>query len=339
MASRKLPECSRRQFLQATTLLSMAAVLPVRANTPWRESVPLPMRVQEIYPCLHNGRLWVAGGLSPDAGTGRIGITDRVFSFDAAHNHWAAEASLPEPRHHGFLVSVAGELLLFSGFIAANGGSWSASKDILRFNDGNWSKIGKLPDAQTETVAAVADGRIHFAGGRTPAGGSNADWGDQTDVATHQVFNPATNETTTAAPLPMARNSAAAFVLEKQWHVIGGRTVGGGNTARHDVYDFAEDRWREAAPLPQAQGGLAAASLGPHGYVLGGEYFSPEGGGVYAEVWQYDGITERWQDAGTMPVPRHGLGAVTAGDKIYVIAGATAAGGNGTSALMSIFTP
>ena len=89
--------------------------------------------------------------------------------------------------------------------------------------------------------------------------------------------------------------------------------------------------------MPQAQGGLAAASVGAHGYVFGGEFFS-DGGGVYSEVWHYDGEKERWQDAGRMPVPRHGLGAVTVGKDIYVVAGATEAGGRGTSNRMAVFS-
>ncbi len=297
------------------------------------------MRVQEIYPCLHDGDVWVAGGLSPDVPSSQQNISDRVVRFDPQENAWRTAPALPQPRHHGFLISVGGGLFLFGGFVAADGGRWSASRDVLRLEDGSWSVIGRLPKAQSEAVAAVRGGRIHLAGGRAPDGRLNAEWRHQRDVATHQVFDPESTETTTAAPLPMARNSAASFVIGDHWHVVGGRTVDGGNTARHDVYDFADRRWRDGAPMPQAQGGLAAASIGRHGYVFGGEYFSPGGGGVYAEVWHFDADADRWYDAGTMPVPRHGLGAVAVGEEIYVIAGATAAGGAGTSDRMSVFTP
>ena len=331
---------SRREVLRsATTVFALAVALPGAATPRWREAAALPLRVQEIYPCLHDGDLWVAGGLSPDVPSAQENISDRVVRYETGENSWRTAAALPEPRHHGFLVSAGGELLLFGGFVAANGGRWSASREVLRLDGKRWSAIGELPKAQSETVAAVAGGRIHFAGGRAPGGPLNADWGHQRDVATHQVFDPETTETTTAAPLPMARNSAASFIIGDQWHVVGGRTVGGGNTGRHDVYDFADRRWRGGAPLPQAQGGLAAASVGKHGYVFGGEYFSPGSGGVYAEVWDYDADADRWHDAGTMPVPRHGLGAVTVGGEIYVVAGATAAGGAGTSDRLSVFTP
>ena len=330
---------SRRRALQSSALLGLGAWLPGMAEPRWREAASLPVRVQEIYPCLHDGDLWVAGGLGPDAPSSQEGISDRVLRFGVEQNSWQEAPGLPEPRHHGFLVSVGGGLLLFGGFIAANGGRWSASLEVLRLAGGGWVRAGALQSAQCETVTAVANGRVHLAGGRAPTGGSNADWNDQGDVDTHQVFDPATAEIATAAPLPMARNRAASFVIGNRWHVVGGRTVNSGNSARHDVYDFTDRRWMDAAPMPQAQGGLAAASIGSHGYVFGGEYFSASGGGVYSEVWDYDANADRWRDAGTMPVPRHGLGAVAIGGEIYVVAGATQAGGNGTSDRLSVFTP
>lgn len=338
MTNRIRSRWSRRQILKSTAALSAAVSLPARADGAWTTATDLPLRVQEIYPCLHQGALWVAGGLSPDVPEAQQNISDSVYRFDVENEVWSNEPSLPEPRHHGFLISTGNALLLFGGFVAANGGRWSASRDVLRLGSGGWSLIGTLPSAQSETVATVSGARVHLAGGRAP-GRSNADWGDQRDVALHQVFDPETGQTSTAAPLPMARNSAASFVIDGRWHIVGGRTVGGGNSARHDVYDFDDDAWRDAAPLPQAQGGLAAASVGNHGYVFGGEYFSSGGGGVYAEVWDYDASADRWREAGTMPVPRHGLGAVTVGDSIYVVAGATEAGGSGTSNRLSVFTP
>jgi len=104
------------------------------------------------------------------------------------------------------------------------------------------------------------------------------------------------------------------------------------------VYDAREDRWRTAASMPQGQGGLAAAAIGGKLYAFGGEYFD-NGGGVYAESWQYDPATDRWTALPDMPHPRHGLGAVSVGNAIYVIGGALRVGGNQTSPLVEIFTP
>lgn len=141
-----------------------------------------------------------------------------------------------------------------------------------------------------------------------------------------------------AAPCLTARNSAAGAVIDGRLHIVGGRSVAGGNTAAHEVYDPAEDRWRTAAPMPQAQGGLAAAELGGKLYAFGGEYFN-DGGGVYPEAWVYDPQTDDWAAIDPMPHPRHGLGAVALDGAIHVIGGALKASGVETSARVEIYRP
>ncbi|WP_420871256.1 kelch repeat-containing protein [Marinicauda algicola] len=90
---------------------------------------------------------------------------------------------------------------------------------------------------------------------------------------------------------------------------------------------------------PRGAGGLAAAALGGTVYVFGGEWFDAAGGGVYSQVWAYDGAEDRWREATRMPTPRHGLGALTLGDAIYTIGGAAQAGGSETTASVEVFRP
>jgi N-acetylneuraminic acid mutarotase len=154
-----------------------------------------------------------------------------------------------------------------------------------------------------------------------------------------QRFDPATLEVSAGPEAPTARNSAAGAVLGDMLYVVGGRRVAGGNRAEAEVFDPATGSWEERSPLPEAQGGIAAAALGGRLYVFGGEFFGPDGSGVHERSWVYDPATDSWQEIAPMPVPRHGLGAVTVGDAIYVVAGAAEAGGAATSARLSLFRP
>lgn len=307
----------------------------------WAAKADLPYRVQEIYPALHQGKLWVAGGLSPDVPAAQQNVSARVVVYDPRADTWTDGPPLPEPRHHPVLVSTGDELWAFGGFVIANGGRWSNSRDVLRLADGaeQWQRVAKLPAPLSETVAGVVDGAVYLATGRSPRDAGNADWGDQTDTPTAWRFDPATLTFEPRASAPHALNSAAGAVLGGKLYVAGGRTVNGGNAASLQIYEPATDQWRTGADMPQAQGGLAAAAVNGLLYVFGGEYFGAGGGGVYAESWVYQPAADRWLALPDMPVPRHGLGAVTIGEKIYVVAGATAAGGNGTSARLSRFTP
>lgn len=313
----------------------------------WSAGPALPIRVQEIYPAVFDGAVYVAGGLSPDEGEGRIGISDRVFALEHGAISWRERARLPLPIHHPNLVGLERELYAIGGFTAANGGGWTMSSAVRVYDADRdrWSRGPDMPAPFAETVAAAVDDRIHVVTGRRPAGFSNAEWSDHADTNAHIVLDAASGSWSTAAPAPTARNSAAGAVLNGRLHVIGGRTVNGGNTPVHEVYDPAEDRWETAAPLPEPEagprgaGGLAAAALDGRIHAFGGEWFSSTGGGVYAQVWSYDPDADAWTEAGRMPTPRHGLGAVTIDDSIWTIAGASRAGGNETSAAVEVFRP
>ena len=70
-------------------------------------------------------------------------------------------------------------------------------------------------------------------------------------VATHEMFDPATNAWKELAPLPRARDHTATAAIDGKLHVIGGRT--GGSTEKvdqHDIYDPASNTWTSGPPLP-----------------------------------------------------------------------------------------
>ncbi|TQV74095.1 galactose oxidase [Aliikangiella marina] len=323
----------RELLLGASSALFM---LPTLSYAAWQTKQPLPYRVQEIYPTLHDGKIIVAGGLSPDRNPTR-GVSSSVISYDPKTDTWSSLADLPEPRHHPFLVSYQSKLYGFSGFIGKGDQRWYASNDVLVLEDKKWRKSKvKMPFAMCETVAAVINDKIHLVSGRTPLKQANGQWSHHSDIDSHLVFDPATEQWTDAPAIPTARNSACSALVNNLWYVIGGRTVNGGNLATNEVYDVKNNQWQTRAPMPQAQGGLAAAAVGENIYVFGGEFFD-NGGGVYKKVWQYDTNSDQWAQVGEMPVPRHGLGAVAIDNNIYVIAGAAKAGASETSDRLSVY--
>ncbi|WP_100657146.1 Kelch repeat-containing protein [Alteromonas flava] len=307
----------------------------------WHVLPAMPRAVQEIYPALHQQRIVVAGGLTPDPAAQWIGVSDETWLFDEASKQWVSGPNLPEPRHHPLLASYAGGLYAFGGFITRDGGLWHNSVDVLLLPETGeeWQQVAQMPIPLAESLISVYQDRIHLATGRTPhTSKQNSQWRDQTDSNRHFAYSPETGKWQELPPTPTARNSACGVNVNGRWHTIGGRTVNGGNLAVHEVYDFAQQRWSVLPPLPQAQGGLACATVGQTIYVFGGEFFT-EGGGVYSDVWAFDLHLQRWQQVSTMPVPRHGLGAVALDQRIYVVGGAAKAGGEETSNRLSVFTP
>ncbi|WP_445428817.1 Kelch repeat-containing protein [Alishewanella sp. HL-SH05] len=305
------------------------------ATTQWQRLADMPLAVQEIYPAAHNGKIYVAGGLSDSLDMSVQQMTALVQVYDPANDSWSLAAELPAPRHHAYLVSVQQQLFLFGGFVEANDGRWSASADILRLDEAakRWQNVGQLPKPLTETTAVVIANKVHFASGRSPIALENAQWRDQADVNWHWIFDPVTLSVQEAPALSQAFNSAAAVNLAEQFYIVGGRQVGGSNLALLQRFDPLSGKWQTLAPLPQAQGGLAAAVIDQQIWVFGGEYFT-DGGGVYSEAWAYQPESNTWQALPAMPIPRHGLGAVTLDNAIYVIGGATTVGLKDTSAVL-----
>lgn len=297
-----------------------------------------PWAAQEIYCAAWRGKVLTAGGLVGRA-EGRLIIEDRTALYSPAEDRWTEGPKLPAPRHHPMIVATEAAAYAIGGYGRSDAGDWTATTDVWRLEEDAWVEAGTMPHRQCETVGVAVDGRVHLITGRAPVGVANGNWNDQGDIDLHQVWSPADNRWDIARPNPMARNSAAAAVLDGAIWVAGGRTVGGGGTGQLDRYDPAEDRWDTLRPIPrsfaannQVGGGLAMAAAGGRLVAFGGEWFrAGGGGGVFAETWIYDPATDVWTAGPAMKTPRHGLGAAAIGDTVYAVSGGTVVSGGAAS--------
>jgi N-acetylneuraminic acid mutarotase len=79
--------------------------------------------------------------------------------------------------------------------------------------------------------------------------------------------------------------------------------------------------------MPTARSGHGATAIDGKLVVIGGEVDTRNPPNrVFDEVELYDPETDRWVSLPPMPVPRHGMGAVTAAGAVYVPGGAFRAG-------------
>jgi len=320
-----------RRALLAAAGASAAVPFVARAQeveAGWRPRAPLPWPVQEIYAAVHGGRIVTGGGLAARPGK-PLHIEDRVAFYDPAADHWTPGPSLPAPRHHPMIVATDHDLYAIGGYARSEAGEWTNTTTAWILNDGAWKEISPLPSPQAEAVGVGLGGTTHLITGRTPGGAANGGWNDQADTDRHLVLVPGAPGWETARPCPMARNSAAAAVMDGAIWVAGGRTVSGGGTGRLDRYDPAGDRWDTLAPIPpspatgqQVGGGLAMAAANGKLVAFGGEWFQRGGGGgVFPETWIYDPAADRWEAGPPMRTPRHGLAAAAVDGVVYAIAG------------------
>jgi len=128
-----------------------------------------------------------------------------------------------------------------------------------------------MPLARDHMGIAVIDGKIHIVGGRT---------GGQIDnLHDHDVYDPATDQWTKAAPMPTARSGGAAVYYHGLLLFAGGeckkrdpnaRFGGGEDFDENEGYDPKTNTWMSLAKLPSARQAFAAATVGPVAYFPGG---------------------------------------------------------------------
>ena len=105
-------------------------------------------------------------------------------------------------------------------------------------------------------------GKLHVIGGR-----KNNNTTDNTDL--HDVYDPATDSWSKAAPMPTARSAAAATVANNLILVVGGECDRGRTFNQNEAYDLRADRWLTLAS-PVGRHGFNGATLGDDAYFAGG---------------------------------------------------------------------
>jgi N-acetylneuraminic acid mutarotase/uncharacterized GH25 family protein len=148
------------------------------------------------------------------------------------------------------------------------------------------------------------DGKIYRVGGLDILNPTTKDKEDLHSTPEFAVFDPTTNKWTELAPLPAARSSHNATLINDKLYVIGGWRLEGKSPGEWEpdalVYDFAQpaDGWRKL-PLP----GFKRRAFGIgiwHGkvVVLGG---MDEKAKVSMDVFVFDPSTGKWENGTKLP--------------------------------------
>lgn len=124
---------------------------------------------------------------------------------------------------------------------------------------------------------------------------------------------------TTKAPMPTARQGAAAALADGMLYVVGGST---GHLVQNSVpvveaYDPKTNTWTTKAPMPTPRCCMAAGVINCLIYVAGGL----EMGSALATLEVYDPKTNTWATKAPMPTPRYALASGVVGGMLYGVGG------------------
>ncbi|MGJ3232897.1 MAG: Kelch repeat-containing protein [Oceanicaulis sp.] len=217
----------------------------------WSPRQPLPVGLERFAMAPFQGRVWIAGGYSAEAGS-EPGV--QVWSFDDDNNEWEPETALPGPKASFSLIELGGRLYALGGEDGAPG------MFVFDPEAGAWTAVAAPAEIDRRGAAAVAAGGEIWLIGGAAAG-----------VATARVdvFDPETGVWRIGPALPAPRAGHAAAVLDGVIHVFGGRSADMRRTL-DDHIALTEAGWRERPSMPAARTEAAAATLEGEIWLIGG---------------------------------------------------------------------
>lgn len=313
-----------------------STVITSASDKCWKPIAPIAGGTRQEHSVAAIGTdVYVIGGLGSDGLA-----TGRAERYSTVTNKWSTVAPLPLAVHHPNLATVDGKLFLIGSLAdgSEDGALWPASAATFSYDSANdtWMPLAPMPDPRGSSVLGVHGKRVYIAGGLSRAGKA---------VSTVSSFDTVTNTWTSlpASPLPEVRDHAGGGIVSDIMYVVGGRT-GSQNSVRGTTFALnvsdSAGQWYDVAKMPTSRGGIAVAIQGTRIFAFGGEGNPAMGtGGVFPDTEVFDTISKTWSREAAMRTPRHGNGAVSVGDWIYVPGGGMQQGGGAMTATLDAFGP
>ena len=233
-------------------------------GTTWHPLPPMPVAVSHAASVVHDGKLWVLGGLQANST-----FSDAVQVFDGTT--WTLEPPLPTVSILG-TAAIANQQLVFTPGLR----DLTAADNALQFNvhpavfvrdlteNSNWQVVAQLATPRLGSAYATLDGKHYVISGVTPTAAGI------TPVLAVEVYDAATRTVTAGAPIPTPRFGAMSWVADGKVYVAGGVTPKGKPLNHLEAYDPARDRWEILPPLKTPRAHAAAALLNGKALLAGG---------------------------------------------------------------------
>jgi MYXO-CTERM domain-containing protein len=273
----------------------------------WTTAAPMATpRAYGVPVVLQNGKVLVAAGYSS------MQLASAEL-YDPVTNMWTSASSMYANAGH-----VAG--LLSSGrVIVAGGYNGTTCLSTVNFYDpatNSWSAGPSMATGRCLPKAAVLpDGRFVVTGGQTELIFQTFD-----ATTSVEIYNPATNTWTTAAPMAGARFDHAATLLNDGRLLIAGGTTDNANAfSSAEIYNPANNTWSSAGALATARHDYSLTLLADgRALAVGGVNGS---GTTITNAEVYNPMTNSWSTVSSISGARAGHSANRLGGGSVLIAG------------------
>jgi N-acetylneuraminic acid mutarotase len=257
-----------------------------------------------------------------------------------AQQKWERLAPFPEASEELYGITSGGKLHVFGGLAPG----WKPKSLHYEYDPATnaWTKNKNIPLPSHHLALAELNGKIYVFGGFKLPDSGPPGWEPINNV---WEYDTQTKEWKALAPLPTARGSVNAAVVNGKVYVIGGAGVHPGSketvvyptrphrsVATNEVYDPATNKWETKSPMPTARNHAAAGVVNNKIYIIGGRLgaaFMLSGASNTDIVEEYDPAADQW-GALRAPMPAGGRSAAgwgTFDGRIYVVGGEARSGG------------
>jgi hypothetical protein len=243
----------------ATGTFSDGSVADVTASAAWAAQIPGVASVS-------NG---AASGLAlgSTSVTATLGTVAASASVAVTTNTWTAVSQMPTERVAGHTATLLanGKLLVAGGVRSAGAGT--AAVDLFDPLNGTWTSMAPMNAMRSShTATLLPDGRVLVVGGSTVSTAAAKGYVNNTSA---EIYDPAANTWTLAAPMTAARSHHTATLLpDGKVLVVGGENLLYLVEPTAEIYDPAVNAWSAPRAQPVAERSQHTATLLPSGLVL-----------------------------------------------------------------------
>jgi Kelch motif len=311
-------------------LLSLAAVLLLARDggarqDRWTPLAPAQLERTEVAAARIGRFAYVVGGFERSSGQ----TVAAVERYDIRRDRWSRLRDMPVALNHPTATAHGGRLYVHGGY-RGTAGLTAPTGVLLRYHPQRrrWRRLPSSPTPRAAHALAAIRGRLYAAGGANDSG----------SLRSLEIYDIRRARWRRGPSFSgPARNHTTGVASGGRFYVLAGRDAG--NLADAERYDPRRRAWQTLPPLRVARGGIASARLSDGRIaVFGGERLEP-GGTTIAEVELFDPRRRRWSALPPLATPRHGLGGVALGGRIYALQGGPTPGFDFSNAIEYLDVP
>ena len=260
---------------------------------------------------------------------------------------WTATASMATTRYgHTATLLPDGKVLVAGGLSGSTGpdglgGTVVASAELYDPVTGTWTNTGSMHARRfQQTATLLSDGKVLV------AGGIDGPFGSGTELASAELYDPATGTWTTTGSMHTGRVYQTATLLPDGKVLVAGGFFEPAATplASAELYDPATGTWTPTGPMGSARYTHTATLLGDGEVLVAGGAGGPNtgtqsGDGFWKSAEVFHPATGSWTATGEMDGYRLGSTATLLSDGRVLVAGGGTFGGRVPFVSAELFDP